>query len=323
MVWRMRSAGGVVQEPGFVGCQRVLHLHPGDRLVGQIVIENIIGFSEVRLDWSCVFVQCRMPLVAVAAEETVKILKAQTAGPQSKRPRLARHPVGHVVHLAEPRSVVTVFSKDLTDRTAAARHQGVVARITGRKFCDDAARATVMITSGDERSSCRRAQRGCVEGIISKPLVGKALEGGGLNRTAERAARAKPDVIGQDQQNVRGSLWRFHFLGKIGSRILYRPSDLALERRLGLRQDLRLNGSRADYNAKEEQTSLGADSSHGPSFCPSEAFDRADFFSAPIDYEFRRRISLNRSNCNCDRATTASLPLSAATKAHGPHLLRI
>src|SRR5215468_134451 len=92
-----------------------------------------------------------MPLIAIAAEKAVEILEAETVWPQVERPRLARHPVGYVVHLAEPRGVVAVFPQDGTNRAAALRYQGVVPREASRELGNDSGRDRVMIPSRDQR----------------------------------------------------------------------------------------------------------------------------------------------------------------------------
>jgi hypothetical protein len=58
----------------------VLHAHPGNGLVGQIVIEDIVRLPEIRLDRSRILVECRMPLIAVAAEKAVKYSKPRPLG---------------------------------------------------------------------------------------------------------------------------------------------------------------------------------------------------------------------------------------------------
>src|SRR6516225_5083008 len=97
----------------------MLHLHPSDRLVCQIVIEYVVGLTKIGFNRPGVFVERRMPLVAVATNESVEILKYQSARPQVKRASLTRHPVWHVVHLAKPGSVVTILPEHFTHGTRA------------------------------------------------------------------------------------------------------------------------------------------------------------------------------------------------------------
>jgi hypothetical protein len=203
-----------------------------------------------------------MPLIAIAAKESVEVLKPQTAWPQVKRPGLARHPIRHVVHLAEPSGVVAGFFQDFTHGTATLRHNRVITGIAGRHFRDDAAGATVMITPGDQRRARGRAECSGVEGVEAKALVGELLKRRRLDRTAKRAARTKTDVICHDQENVGCALRRFNPLWKIGSRILHCTSDLSPERRLGFWQDLRVCCRGSEQDAQEYEMNLERDGLH-------------------------------------------------------------
>ena len=69
-----------------VGRERVLHPHPGDRLVRQVMVEDVIRIAEIGLDRHGVLVQRRMPLVGVAAEEAVEVLEARPLGHKSNGP---------------------------------------------------------------------------------------------------------------------------------------------------------------------------------------------------------------------------------------------
>jgi len=192
-----------------------------------------------------------MPLVAVAADEAVEVLEAETARPEIEWPGAARHPVRHVVHLPEPRGVVSVLSKHLAHRAGALRHEGVVTGVARRHLRDDTARVGVVIASCDQRGSGRRAQRRRVEGVVAEPALREALEVRRLDRSAEGATRAEPHVVGEDQEDVRRALRRLHTLREVGHRILRGAPDLAVEGSLGLRQDL-LSGRRGRGEGRDQ-----------------------------------------------------------------------
>src|SRR5262249_45691861 len=78
----------VIHEPGLGGGQRMLHPHVSNGLIREIVIENVIWLPFVRFDRHRVLVERRMPLIAVAANESIEILKAQTSRPQIERSSL-------------------------------------------------------------------------------------------------------------------------------------------------------------------------------------------------------------------------------------------
>src|SRR6516225_1275688 len=128
-----------------------------------------------------------MPLVAVAAEEAVEMLKAEAGRPQVKRARLTRHPVRHIVHLAEPRCVVAVVFENRADRTRASWHQRVVAGIAGCELRDVSTCDRMVVSSRDQSCSRGRTQRGRVIHVVAKASVCDTLEVGCLDWTAKRA----------------------------------------------------------------------------------------------------------------------------------------
>src|SRR5271157_39287 len=139
-----------------------------------------------------------MPLVGVAADEAVEVLEAQAARPQIEWTRLARHPVRHIVHFAEPGSVIAVSPEDLRNRTRAPGYQRVVARITRGHLSDHAACVGVVVASRNQRGTGRRAESRGMERIETESAVREPLKVGRLNRPAECAARAEANVIGQN-----------------------------------------------------------------------------------------------------------------------------
>jgi hypothetical protein len=74
---------GVRRARGFVGRERMLHPHPADRLVRQIMVEDVIGISKVGagLNRPGVLIQSRMPLIGVASEKSIKVFEAQATRP--------------------------------------------------------------------------------------------------------------------------------------------------------------------------------------------------------------------------------------------------
>jgi len=217
---RMRGAGRVVQKPRLVGRQCVLHPHPGDRLIGEIDVEDVIRLAHIRFNRRHVFVQRRVPLVAVAAEEAVKVLKAETVRPQVERPCLARHPVRHIVHLAKPRGVVAVLLENGPDRTSTLWHQRIVAGIAGCELGNVAAGNRMVVAPGDQSSPRRRAQRRRVILVVAKASVRHMLEVWSLDWAAKGAACSEAHVVCQDQQHVWCARRSLNTLWKIRDRPL-------------------------------------------------------------------------------------------------------
>ena len=80
--------------------------------------------------------------------------------------------------------------------------------------------------------------------IVLEAARRERFEGRRRNRAAEGARSAEADVVGQDQEDVRRALGRFHRLRKVGLRIRRRAADHAFERRrrVGQNGDVRRPG---------------------------------------------------------------------------------
>src|SRR6516165_4071340 len=177
-----------------------------------------------------------MPLIAVAAEESVEMLEAETGGPQVEWTCLTRHPVRHIVHLAEPCGVVAVLSENSRHRTGALGHQRIIARIAGRELGDVSAGNRMVVPSGNQSCSSWRAQRRRVVHVVTKAAVCNALEIGGLYGSAKRAAGPEAHVVCQDQQDIGGTRRRLDAFRKVRNRTLQGAFDLPLKRWFWSRQ---------------------------------------------------------------------------------------
>jgi Sulfatase len=101
VVGGVRRAWREVNEEGFVRCQRLLLRNPGHGLVSHVLHEVIALFGRLLwFDRRGALVQRRIPLVRLAADETVKIFEPAAARwPGVKRPHRARLPHRHLWHL--------------------------------------------------------------------------------------------------------------------------------------------------------------------------------------------------------------------------------
>src|SRR5262245_59340382 len=119
-------------------------------MVSQVGVEVILRVTR-RFDGFCAVEYCRMPLVGVAANESVEILEAQSGGPEVEWPSLARLPVGHVVILTIPGRVPAVLLKDFRHRASTLRHHRVVAGKARAELGDNTGGTSVMVTSSNQR----------------------------------------------------------------------------------------------------------------------------------------------------------------------------
>src|SRR5271154_719765 len=77
----MRAAGYVVEKERLVGCGGVQVPHVLYGVVREVSGEVIAGMPNPRIDLRVILEQIRSPLVGLAAQEAVEVLKAHTRGP--------------------------------------------------------------------------------------------------------------------------------------------------------------------------------------------------------------------------------------------------
>ena len=112
---RMRGSGGEIHEKWFAGLGRLLRADPVDctvRHIGQQVVTGLSG----RRNSPGVLDQIRRPLIRVAADESVKVFKAQICGPTIEGPGRTDFPIRRVVPFSERGRVVPVRFEDLWDQ---------------------------------------------------------------------------------------------------------------------------------------------------------------------------------------------------------------
>ena len=78
-------------------------------------------------------------------------------------------PVGYIVVLAVPRSVVSVLLEHLSNGSIALGHQRGIARKAGAQFHDHTGGVGVMITTGKKRRSRWRAKCRGMELVVANP----------------------------------------------------------------------------------------------------------------------------------------------------------
>ena len=124
---RVRRTRRVVLQPRLLRRDGVQDADAVDGVVGHVLVEEIILRVVRRLDGLGALEERRRPLARVAANEAVEVFEAQARRPEVERPRLTRLPVGHVVVLAVPSSVVAVLLEDFCERSGTLRLKAVIA----------------------------------------------------------------------------------------------------------------------------------------------------------------------------------------------------
>ena len=204
----VRGVGGAGREVGeerLVGRQRLLLRDPGHGLVGHVLHEVVALFGRLLwIDRRGAFVDRRVPLVRLAAEEAIEILEAAAARrPGIERSDRAGFPHRHFVALAELRRGVAVeLQRPCQRRNGVREHRAITRRAAGD--LGDAAHAGGMVVApGQQRLAGRRAEGGGVEAVVFQAVRGQLLRGRRLAGAAEGARRAKPCIVKQDEQDIR------------------------------------------------------------------------------------------------------------------------
>ena len=109
-----------------------------------------------------------MPLVGVAAYESIEVLKAHAYGPLIEWPSRAGLEFRRVVVFSKPSRPVAVVLQDAADGGLVAGNDTVVAGIAGRLLRDNAETSRMVVAAGDQRGARWRAERG---GIVTDWLM--------------------------------------------------------------------------------------------------------------------------------------------------------
>ena len=111
-----------------------------------------------------------------------------------------------VVPLAERGRGVSVVLEDFGDRRGVlADHAGVAVPVDGA-LGDRAGMHAVMVSTGEQRCTGRRADRSRMKGVVRQTVSRHTPEGRRINLPAHHIRQPEPDVVEQHDDDVR-SIW--------------------------------------------------------------------------------------------------------------------
>ena len=209
----MRSvgrAGSEIHEEGLVRGQRLLLPDPLDRL-GRHIVDQVIPLFRrlVRLDRHGPLIQRGIPLIGLAADETVEVFEAAAwGGPAVERADRAGLPNRHFMAFPELRGGVAVELEDLGNRRLVLGTHRAVPRRRGCDLGDTAHVDRVMVASGQQRLPGRGAERGGMEAIELQAGAGQLLRRRGAARSAKGTGRPEPGIVDQHDQDIRRAFRR-------------------------------------------------------------------------------------------------------------------
>ena len=150
-----------------------------------------------------------------------RLMYATDASDYKELPEAIAYPrheadIRELVHFASRAGTVAVQPEHLGHGGNVPRNLSGVPR-EGRSGLDDAAHVRdVMVASTLESGTRGRADRRGVEVVVVQPGVGKAVEGRGVDGTAECAGSREPEVVDQNDQDIRGPLGGGHLEARRG-----------------------------------------------------------------------------------------------------------
>ncbi len=168
----MRSAGGEVDEERLVWNERLLLPDPVDRLVGHVVYKVVSLFGGLRgLDRNGAFIECGIPLVRLAADESVEVLESAAAGwPRIERTGRAGLPHRHLMALAELSSRVAIQLERFGEGRAGVRQNRVITRRTAGDLGDAAHAYGVMVAARQQGLPRRRTKCSGMKTVVFEPF---------------------------------------------------------------------------------------------------------------------------------------------------------
>src|SRR5271156_3941931 len=230
LVGRVRAAGHVIEEERLVRRGRVQVVHVLDGVVGQVGGEVVAFLTDPWVHRSRIAEQVGRPLVGFATQEAIEILKAHADRPLVEgASRGAVSEARGVVVFAEPRGGVAVLLQYLSDGSVILTDDGIIARVAGGQFANDAEADRVVVAAGDQGGPRRRAKRGGVELDVTQARLGDAVQVRRRDNAAEGAGYAVALVIGHDEQHVGRVLGRHDTGRPPGRRVLGGFLDYAAE----------------------------------------------------------------------------------------------
>ena len=207
---RVGRARREVNEEGLVGRERLLLRDPGHRLVGHVLHEVVALFGRLfRLDRRSSLVERRIPLVRLAADESVEVFEAAAArGPGIERPDRTRLPYRHFMAFAELRRRIAVELERARQRRDRIGKHRAVARCAGGDLGDAAHPRGMMVASGEERLARRGTQGGRVKPVVFQSARRQPLRVRRRAGAAESARGAESGIVDENDHDVRRALGR-------------------------------------------------------------------------------------------------------------------
>ena len=158
-----------------------------------------------RLDLVVVLPEIGHPLRSIAGQETVEAIEALPQGPPIERTPRPIVLVGREVPLAERHRAVPVLGENRGQHRGVLGDARVVPGVASRSFRDGSETDGVVVASGEQRCSGRRAKRGRVKVVEAEPSGSEAIEVRRVHRSTEAREVTESHIVEHDHEDVRSA----------------------------------------------------------------------------------------------------------------------
>ena len=206
----VRCSRSEVHVKRFLRCHRFLRAHPLNRFVGHVAREMITG-RRWRLDTSHTIKNRWRPLIGLTTDEAVKFVETRARRPAVIGSRNRNLPRRSLMVFSERGSAESIVTQDGGKRRDMTRPNASVTWKCGRQLHDGTRIVRMMIVSSEQGNASGRAKGRGMKAVVFQPLCRKTLKGRHVNRTTKGTARAKADIINENDDHIRDTRWGFHF----------------------------------------------------------------------------------------------------------------
>src|SRR6478672_1824937 len=143
----------------------------GNGLIGEGLVQRevtLLTLGNLHLDRRRVTKQRGLPLVRFATDEPIEMVEALQRGPTVVRAGDAGFPVGNLMVLSNVLGAVSVLAQDFRHHRGTLGNLAGIPRIGIRELRDHSHAYGMVVSSGQESGTRRRAQSGSVKAGIAQ-----------------------------------------------------------------------------------------------------------------------------------------------------------
>ena len=209
LMGRMGRAQREIEEEGLIGIDGLVVAQKALRVIDDVFGEVIAVFRRPGwLDQVVVVDEIGVELIGLAGEEAVEPVKAALQRPVGEGPGGGALLGGTEVPLADRERGVVLVAQHLRHRRGVLADRAAHVWVARVEVGDRAHPDRVMVAAGQQRGSCRRAQRGHVEVREAQPVGRQPVDVRRFDRRSVAVEVRESEVVEEDDHDVRSVLRR-------------------------------------------------------------------------------------------------------------------